>query len=429
MATQLDTSPLPAGILIRDPNAVASGFQDRMEMLGLAAYVVASRSPCGTSFRLTDAAAETLAPGMDATRICDRLSLDPCGNADDLEREILISLLLGPQRCEYRNYDDLASAVRIRKNIVVAARKTTLAFDTSEAAERPDDCWSYSEEGGFTVRPEKSLIEALRKATQPEVSGQLYAFSCYRATEYIILLGMAEELVDCNPGLLVRLQRQWEVRAIKSGRFHEMFLIELGSMDAPLPTRYYVPGDRVWFRNPDGHSSDVTGYEGSWVFYLGGGLFSNFWKYNQPYTLISKCLEIYHWRHGVFSDSAGELRMDETVVEARVKATMSDPDEKAAILRQMMRWREPAGVYIDGGCIDTSREHPRPVCPGIAEMNLPDACWRQPAPRQSQRKIGVAEGNPCATGGTANGLLQRGNRVRSVPPSYNLTDASGRPPG
>ena len=34
-------------------------------------------------------------------------------------------------------------------------------------------------------------IDALIKATQPEVSGRLYSFSCYRATEYVMLRALA----------------------------------------------------------------------------------------------------------------------------------------------------------------------------------------------------------------------------------------------
>lgn len=374
MTIQSDSPPAPAGIFIRGP-AAAGGLPRRLETLGLAAYVLSAAAPdsAGMLFRLHPAAADALAPGMDTTRLCPLLGLDTRGNIDDLEREILLALLASPLRFEYPGYDELASAVRIRKNIVTAARQTTLAFDTTDAVERPSDCWTYSESSGFTVRPGKSLIEALRQATQPAVSGGLYAFSCYRATEYVILLGIAEELASCNPALLARLQRQWEERAIKSGEFHQVFLTEYGSMEEPLPPHYYVPGDRLWFRNPDDHSSDVTGYEGSWVFYLGNELFTNFWKCNQPYTLTSKCLEIYHWRHGVYRDEAGELRMDEAVVEERVRASLGNPDEVASILRLMLRWREPQGIYVDGGCIDTSREYPRSICPGVAGMILPDA--------------------------------------------------------
>jgi hypothetical protein len=156
-----------------------------------------------------------------------------------------------------------------------------------------------------------------------------------------------------------------------SGLFHDVFLREYGSMEDPLPPRFYVPGDRLWFRNPDEPSSNVEGFEGSWVFYLGGGMFNNFWKHRQPFSLTAKCVEIYHWRHGVRTDERGILRLDETHVEARVRESMADPAEVERILKQMVRLREPRGVYIDGGCIDTTRECVRWVRPGTADLVLP----------------------------------------------------------
>ena len=48
-------------------------------------------------------------------------------------------------------------------------------------------------------------------------------------------------------------------------------------------------------------------------------------------------------------------------------------DEAAQILDVMLRLREPKGVYQSGGCIDSSREYPRWVCPGTADMVLPAA--------------------------------------------------------
>lgn len=365
----------PAGILLRDSGSAAIGLMDRLQALDLASYIATTTLPAnqGTLFQLAAASVDELAPDASTSELSGRLGLDPAGNADDLERVILLSLMLSPIRFEYRNYGELASAVNVRRNIVSCGRKTFLAFDTTRAAERPADCWTFSEESGFTVLPGKPLIEALRKATQPEVSGCRYAFSCYRASEYVILLAIAEELEKCNPALLHRLQRQWETKAIKSGAFHHTFLIEYGSMAAPLPLNHYVPGDRLWFRNPDDRSSDVDGYEGSWVFYLGDGQFTNFWKANQPYTLTSKCLEIYHWRNGVYIDREGQLRMDEAVVDERVRASLANPDEVQEILGQMMRLRDPQGVYISGGCIDASREYPRSLYPGATEFMLPYA--------------------------------------------------------
>lgn len=341
------------------------GLQDAVETAEIS-------QGCTRNFCLPDSLAAQWAPGLDTLGLPQRLQLDTQNSTEDLEREILLTMLLSPVAFEFPSHAELASAVRIRRNIVVAARKTALEFHTTEV-NRPEDCWHYCEDNGFTVRPGHALIPALEKATQPEASGKLYSFSCYRATEYVILLAIAQELETCNPPLLAALQQRWEKSAIMSGKFHDVFLREYGSMQEPLPPRYYVPGDRLWFRNPDEHSSDVSGYEGSWVFYLGGGLFTNFWKREQPYTLTAKCLELFHWRHATYTDTGGELRINESIVEAGVKASMANPAQTAQILELMLRMREPKGVYQSGGCIDTSREHPRWVCPATTDMVLPPA--------------------------------------------------------
>lgn len=319
--------------------------------------------------RLHEAAFDRSLPDFDSIGLAARLQLDT-HSEEDLEREILLTLLGSPLRLEFPSLAELLAALHIRRNIVQAGRCTSMDFHTEEA-DRPADCWRDDEENGFVILPGHSLIEALRKATQPQPGGRLYAFSCYRATEYVILLGLAEELAICNPELFARLQAQCEKRMIRSGQFHEVFLREYGSQEMPMPARYYVPGDRVWFRNPDEASADVTGFEGSWVIYLGGGLFTNFWKCDQPYSLAAKCLEIYHWRHGLYRAENGEPAMDESIVERRVAETLANPDEHQRILSEMLRWRESRGCYGNGGCIDTTREGPRWVCPGSSDLVLP----------------------------------------------------------
>ena len=324
------------------------------------------------NLRLNARALRAWAPGHDTLQLAQTLQLDGADLPDDLIREIMVTLLMGPVAFEFPSVSELLSAVRIRRNIVQAARKTTLAFHTAEA-ERPEDCWAYDEDRGFVIRPHVSLITALTKATQPEVSGQLYAFSCYRASEYVIVLGIAQELQTCNPALFEQLQTLWTQRPIRSGEFHEVFLREQGSMQAPLPPRYFVPGDRVWFRNPDEASAEVAGFEGSWVLYLGGGFFSNFWKRDQPNTLMQKCLEIYHWRHGVYRDAQGVEHMDEDKVAMCMESTLQQPAELQRCMAQMQRYREARGIYTDaGGCLDTTREFSRWVRPATADLIFPN---------------------------------------------------------
>lgn len=365
------------GIAEGDPVLAANGVLARFGLQDLLPSVVAERvgqgPTAGLSLRLRAGQVAAWAPGFNTLELSRTLGLDTTGRAEDLTREIVVSMLMGPVAFVFPSVDEWVSAVRIRINIVQAARKTMLAFHTSEA-ERPQDYWTYDEDRGFATREGVSLIQALEMATQPDLSGSVYAFSCYRASEYIILLGIAQELARCNPPLYAQLQALWTRHPIKSGKFHDVFLHEQGSMEAPLPPGYFVPGDRTWFRNPDEPSADASGFEGSWVMYLGSGLFNNFWKRDQPYTLTDKCLEIYHWRHGLYRDAEGDERIDEDEVARRVVQSRQDASEVARIVAHMARYREPRGVYtVAGGCIDTTREFARCVCPGTADLVLPQA--------------------------------------------------------
>lgn len=322
-------------------------------------------------------ASETLAawaPGHDTLGLARRLAEAdgpaPPDAARALEREILAAMLLGPAPQWFPSVAELQATVRIRANIARAAAATALSFHTTAVA-RPFDLWEYDEDRGFIVRPGASLVEALRKATQPGVSGTRYAFSCYRATEYVMLLGLAEELQAHQPVLYAALERLWQHRAVVSGEFHDVFLRESGSLAEPLPPRWYVPGDRVWFRNPDEASADASGYEGSWVIYLGGGRFGNFWKRDQPYDFDAKCIEVYHWRHATFHDEEGELRVDEDKVADHVARTLADPAETARVLARMQRYRDGRGIYAEGGCIDSTREQIKWVCEETRDLVLP----------------------------------------------------------
>lgn len=311
--------------------------------------------------RLRRSAFTRLVRDFDTLQLRQRLPKSTAPSDDDLLlREIWLALLAAPLRIDFTSLDELQSHLRIRRNIALAAEKTALAFKT-QAAERPEAFWHDEPDVGFLLQPGASLVDALIAATQPERTGRLYDFSCYRATEYVILLGIAQEARASNPALYEALERTARVQCIKSGRFHEVFLTEYGTADAPIPARYYVPGDRVWFKNPDPVSSNASGYEGSWVIYMGGGRFSNFWKRDAPYTFCAKLLEVHHWRDGAYPDGE-DVQMDETVVEAAVARTRLNPVRHRRILSRMARYRDPMGVYGEGGCVDSSREFPRQLC-------------------------------------------------------------------
>lgn len=339
----------------------------------------------GWRYHLSKTAWTALTPEFDTLNLAQRLG-DGGGTR---EREIVVALLASPVELVLPSFDELNAHIHARINTCAAGENTTLAFAT-ETAERPGSHWTYHEDTGFTVLPGASLIEALTLATQPATSGAVYSFSCYRATEYVMLLGLAQTCQDFNPQLLAQLQAQWEASAIASGRFHDTFLTELGSLDDPIPTRYYIPGDRVWFRNPDEPSSDAVGFEGSWVVYLGQGRFTDFWRPHSHYTFEDKCLEIYYWREAVVPAAPGtDVGIDEQVVWQKMEALLAgvaraQPEalaERERILGLMTRYRDGRGIYADGGCVDATREHLRWLCPGPAQIHLPTAVADQPLAR------------------------------------------------
>lgn len=269
--------------------------------------------------------------------------------------EIILAMALSPQAVPFKTARDFKSALRMRRNAVDVASRTELSFDTSSIT-RPQAYWVYTKENGFLLRQGVSLAEGLERALCPDVSGYTYAFSCQRASEYLMLYAVVCELRKVSQIALHAVEEQWRKRALTGDDFLFRFLEERGTRETPMPMRYYIPGDRIWFKNPDDHSSDIIGFEGSWVIYLGGGKFCNLWDRHRPYSLEEKCLEIYFWSQSVEVNAAGIAWMNEAVVKERVEEALSNPTIKNPILKKMMVYRDPTGVYADGGCIDLSRD-------------------------------------------------------------------------
>lgn len=361
-------NPSPQGIGIRLPggadlDSVTHQVTHFLLGLGLLEWCESERitTPQGLVWRirLREAHVSQFLPRYDALGLRKRLTnLTRWQHEDLLIQEISLTLFSAPTRIDFDDLEDLESHIRIRRNIAQAAEKTALAFKTG-SAERPSEFWEDVPDIGFLLKPDAQLDAALIATTQPEFGGRMYDFSCCRATEYVILLGLAQEVKSTNSKLYALFEDTARKLCIKSEFFNQVFLTEYGSLKEPVPTNYYVPGDRVWFKNPDEFSSNAYGYEGSWVIYLGAGRFSNFWKRDAAYTLQDKMLEIYHWRHGASLNDQSTTLMNEAVVEEEVAMTRTDLPKKERVFELMRRYRDPAGVYDKGGCIDATREFPR----------------------------------------------------------------------
>jgi hypothetical protein len=302
-----------------------------------------------------------LCPDFDTANITTFLRTHQPNRDRALISEIILAMALSPDVVYFGSEQELKSNLRMRCTVVQVASRTELNFDTSSIT-RPQAYWIYTKENGFLLRQGVSLADGLERALCPDVSGFTYAFSCQRASEYLILYAVVCELQKVNKTGLNDVEQQWRKRALTGDDFLFRFLGERGTRENPMPMRYYIPGDRIWFKNPDDHSSDLEGFEGSWVIYLGGGCFCNLWDRHRPYTLEEKCLEIYYWSQCVEVSPAGIPWMNEAVVKEQVNKALNDPALSRSILEKMMVYRDPTGVYADGGCIDLSRDSFSALC-------------------------------------------------------------------
>ena len=330
-----------------------------LEKLGIGTLITASYSANaeGNLLHLTaNQRLQEYCPDFDTSAISTAHAVDASTDAHQgIVAETLLAMALSPQPLVFHNARELISNIRMRFHAVNIASRTELSFDTNSIT-RPQAYWVYTKENGFLLRQGVSLAEGIERALCPDVSGYTYSFSCQRASEYLMLYAVVSELRKVNKEALQATEAQWRKRALTGDDFLFRFLEERGTRENPMPMRYYIPGDRIWFKNPDDHSSDIEGFEGSWVIYLGSGRFCNLWDRERPYTLEEKCLEIYYWSQCVEVSPAGIPWMNEAVVKERVQLALNDSAIQNPILQKMMVYRDPAGVYADGGCIDLSRD-------------------------------------------------------------------------
>ena len=302
-----------------------------------------------------------LCPDFDTANITTFLRTHQPNRDRALISEIILAMALSPDVVYFGSEQELKSNLRMRCTVVQVASRTELNFDTSSIT-RPQAYWIYTKENGFLLRQGVSLADGLERALCPDVSGFTYAFSCQRASEYLILYAVVCELQKVNKTGLNDVEQQWRKRALTGDDFLFRFLGERGTYENPMPMRYYIPGDRIWFKNPDDYSSDIEGYEGSWVIYLGSGRFCNLWDRHRPYTLEEKCLEIFYWSKSTAVNDSGVLFMNEDLVKEQVNKALNDLALSRSILEKMMVYRDPTGVYADGGCIDLSRDSFSALC-------------------------------------------------------------------
>jgi len=286
-------------------------------------------------------------------------------NNEILTIEILLCLLGSPVHFIYDSLNDLLSEISMRQNICYYASKTYVSINTRHdiTIERPNKYFRNTD-NDIVLLDDKSLTDGIIYSLLPSVSGNIYEFSCYRVCEYVVLLSILLELKKQNKEYVIqKIESTWRKQQIKSKKFHDVFLTEFGSNIFPLPKLFYIPGDKLWFKNPDDKSSDVVGFEGKWTIYLGNGLFGDFWKtcgdINNQFTFEDILIEMYNWRFCVKYNKNNELYIDEEEVYYRNRLCKNDKNEKNKIVNLMNNYRNK--YFFIGGSIDKTREKPKNI--------------------------------------------------------------------
>jgi len=376
MFNPCELEPLGGICILKGSSMEASGAAQTMrswcEERGLLEFVELTQCTALRGYALhihASPALRDLTPNFDTRHLFQALDLDVDASEQDLCNEIFLCMAASPVCYSFPTRAELFAAIRARRNTVLAARRTELEFAV-ETLTRPTRFWEQNEDAAFVLKPGSSLSEALEHALCPDLSGQHFAFSCREASEYLMLLGLAQELQTSNPALLEKITQQWQRTPLTADDFTDAFLFERGSRERPFPKHCYVPGGRVWFKNPDENSVQADGFEGSWVCYLGAGQFVNLWDKTEPYSIEKKCVEIYHWRDGLQPLESGHVTMNEDIVHEKMQATFADAEETRRVLALMMEYRAPPGVYGMGGCIDMSRDSLKWLCTETSNISL-----------------------------------------------------------
>lgn len=281
--------PLPpgaCGVVFQGANkaALQQGhwqLMEHLQQLGLASLVDVqllpgdSSAPPALQVTLQPTLIEHWAPGHDTRALSRTLALDT-RHDDDLAREIIVALLASPVPFALPNHAEWAAAVRVRQRIVQAARDTRLHPNTT-GPHHPPEHWLRQPGQPPVLRPERPLTAALQALLQPSRDPG-FALSPYRASEYVLLLGLAEETRRHHPALYSRLQARFQHRPVRDCEFHQALMRQIGSAEAPLPCGYAVPGDRVWLRPPPkpGAPDAYQPIGGRWAIYLGQGHYCEF---------------------------------------------------------------------------------------------------------------------------------------------------------
>ncbi len=231
------------------------------------------------------------------------------------KKEILLALLQSGRATRFTgqacSVEALQDQVGIRQNTVAWSESVEFKWPNGQAAHWNRKYWNHGD-----LKPRQPLHAAINDVF---LHSSMYAIGCYTATKLIVIQGVLDYYrrvkhdMATADAIEVRLMQDGEpLSSIEPGAAW-YFESDSTPADRVRPGKLtflapgiaadnFVPGDWSYFLNTDQLTYQKTGYEGSNAIYLGRGKFDDYYNdSNHSYTYKEKLLEVYQWRHRVFS--------------------------------------------------------------------------------------------------------------------------------
>lgn len=221
------------------------------------------------------------------------------------KKEIILALMhsgkLNKFSNEFCNVTTFKDAVGIRQNTVAWGMDLDFSWLNGEEFEWRDEFWKG--ENSQELKDENLLVESIYDVFYRQ---RKYSIGCLAAARLLMLQGVLDYYKRVSPN---EEMLSYIINKVKSGGF-KLYEIDpdknkdkgkLLVIEEKISSKNMIPGDWMYFKNPDKKSRDKFGYEGSNVIYLGNNKFVDFYNSNNhSYSIEEKFHSVYQWRNGVF---------------------------------------------------------------------------------------------------------------------------------
>ncbi|MDT8860272.1 protein-glutamine gamma-glutamyltransferase [Alkalihalobacillus sp. MEB130] len=163
------------------------------------------------------------------------------GNFGNVERMIIQRMHEDPALHPYRSMDEFLFEVHTRKNIIdssIGMNDSEMEFTVFEYARCNPQYWHLTDTGGFWLRGDVQPSNAIRDIYE---NSSLYAFDCSTACVIIFYHAVLNSIGDHNFNLIFPNLYLYSWHADSDLGLHNVY------------TQHYIPGDVVYFNNPDFH--------------------------------------------------------------------------------------------------------------------------------------------------------------------------------